>query len=58
MERLETMMRCKEEGFLTGVCYAPTLPFISDTEEEIDRMIKAAKDYGADYAFVGTLTLL
>jgi DNA repair photolyase len=57
MERLETMMRCKEEGFLTGVCYAPTLPFISDTEEEIDRMIKAAKDYGADYAFVGTLTL-
>jgi len=57
MERLETMMKCREEGFLAGVCYAPTLPFISDTEEEIDRMIKAAKDYGADYAFVGTLTL-
>jgi len=56
-ERLETMKKCKENGFLTGACYAPTLPFISDAEEELDRMIKAAKDYGANYVFVGTLTL-
>ena len=56
-ERLETMKKCKEEGVLTGVCYAPTLPFISDTEEELNRMIKTAKDYGANYVFVGTLTL-
>jgi DNA repair photolyase len=56
-ERLETMKKCKENGFLTGVCYAPTLPFISDTGEELDRMIKTAKDYGANYVFVGTLTL-
>jgi DNA repair photolyase len=51
------MKKCKEEGFLTGVCYAPTLPFISDTEEKLDRMIKTAKEYGAEYAFVGSLTL-
>jgi len=56
-ERLETMKKCKEEGFLTGVCYIPILPFISDTEEQLDKMIKTAKDYGADYVFVGTLTL-
>jgi DNA repair photolyase len=57
VERLETMRKCEEEGFLSGVCYAPTLPFISDTEDELDRMIKTAKDYGANYVFVGTLTL-
>jgi len=56
-ERLETMKKCKEEGFLTGVCYIPVLPFISDTEEQLDEMIKTAKDYGADYVLVGALTL-
>jgi DNA repair photolyase len=56
-ERLETMKKCREEGFLTGVCYIPVLPFISDTEEQLDEMIRIAKDYGADYVLVGTLTL-
>jgi DNA repair photolyase len=56
-ERLETMKKCREEGFLTGVCYIPVLPFISDTEEQLDKMIKTAKDYGADYVLVGALTL-
>jgi DNA repair photolyase len=56
-ERLETMEKCKEEGFLTGVCYIPVLPFISDTDEQLDKMIKTAKDYGADYVIVGALTL-
>jgi len=56
-ERLETMKKCREEGFLTGVCYILTLPFISDAEEQLDEMIKTAKDYGADYVLVGALTL-
>jgi DNA repair photolyase len=56
-ERLETMKKCREEGFFTGVCYIPVLPFISDTEEKLDEMIKAAKEYGASYVFVGALTL-
>ena len=56
-ERLETMKKCGEEGFFTGVCYIPVLPFISDTEEKLDEMIKTAKECGANYVFVGTLTL-
>jgi DNA repair photolyase len=56
-ERLETMKKCREEGFLTGVCYIPVLPLISDTEERLDEMIKVAKDHGADYVLVGALTL-
>jgi DNA repair photolyase len=56
-ERLETMKKCTEEGFLTGVCFIPVLPFLSDTEDQLDTMIKTAKDYGAQFCFVGSLTL-
>jgi DNA repair photolyase len=56
-ERLETMKKCREEGLLAGVCYIPVLPFLSDTEEQLDMMIRTAKDYGADYVLVGALTL-
>lgn len=57
MERLKTMQICKEKGFLTGISYIPTLPFISDTYDELDNMVKTAKNYGADFIFVGALTL-
>ena len=35
----------------------PVLPFISDTEEEIDSMVKTAKNYGAHYILSTGLTL-
>jgi DNA repair photolyase len=57
LERLETMKECKDHGFMVGVNFIPVLPFISDTEEQLDMMIKAAKDHCADYVFVGGLTL-
>ena len=56
-QRLETMRKCKEQGFLVGVNYIPVLPFLSDSDSQLDKMIKTAKDYGADFAFVGALTL-
>lgn len=55
--RLETMKKCKEKGFFTGIAFIPVLPFLSDSEKDIDEMIKTAKDYGVDYVFVGALTL-
>jgi DNA repair photolyase len=57
IERLETMQKCKEEGFLTGICFIPVLPYLSDSEEQLDEMIKTARDYGADFVLVGALTL-
>ncbi len=57
MERLETMKRCKDEGFFTGVSFIPVLPFLSDSEEQIEETIRTVKDYGADFIFVGALTL-
>lgn len=56
-ERLEAMKRCKEAQLFAGVSYIPLLPYISDSEEKLDEMIRTAKDYGADFVFVGTLTL-
>jgi len=57
IERLETMRKCKEEDFLTGVCLIPILPFLSDSEEQLEETIRTVKEYGADFIFVGGLTL-
>jgi DNA repair photolyase len=56
-ERLETMQKCRERGFLTGACHIPVLPHLSDSEEQLDEMIRTAKDHGADFVLVGALTL-
>ena len=56
-ERLETMQKFKEEGFLVGVNLMPLLPFLSDSEEELDKMIGTMKEYGADFILVAGLTL-
>lgn len=56
-DRLEIVRRCKEAGFLVGANFIPVLPFLSDSDEQIGEMIKTAKDYGADFVFVGGLTL-
>jgi DNA repair photolyase len=57
VHRLETMQKCKSAGLRVGVNCIPALPFISDDEVQLDRMVEAAKDYGADYIFIGGLTL-
>ena len=56
-DRLETMRRCREEGFLVGAILMPLLPFLSDSEEHLDYMIKNAKEYGADFVMAAGLTL-
>jgi len=57
IKRLETLKKCKEEGLFVGVNIIPVLPFISDSEEELDSMIRLSKEFGADFVFVGGLTL-
>lgn len=57
LQRLELVKRLKKEGFFTGVNAIPLLPYISDTEEELEKIIAAAKEYGADYILTGGLTL-
>ena len=35
----------------------PLLPFITDTDEEIEKIVVAAKQYGASYILIAGLTL-
>jgi DNA repair photolyase len=56
-ERLDALRRCKEDGFLVGVNFIPVLPFISDTDEQLEDMVKTVSEYGAMFAFLGGLTL-
>ena len=56
-EGLESLLKCREEGFQAGVCYIPILPYLSDGNEQLEEMIVTARDYGADYCIVGALTL-
>lgn len=57
MQRLELIKEMKQQGFLAGVNAIPLLPFISDTEQEMEKIIKASKEAGADYILTGGLTL-
>ncbi len=57
IERLETMKKFSDAGFKTGIINMPALPFISDSENEIETMVKNAKNYGADYVLYAGLTL-
>jgi len=56
-ERFKIVEQLKQEGFLAGVNAIPVLPFISDTEEELEKTIVAAKQAGPDYILIGGLTL-
>jgi DNA repair photolyase len=57
IERLKILQHLKQQGFLCGVNAIPILPFISDTEAELETIISSAKGHGADYILVGGLTL-
>ena len=57
IERLQLVRQLKQEGFLVGVNAMPLLPFISDTPEELEKIIAAAKEHEADYILPASLTL-
>ena len=56
-ERFEALRHCSKKGFLTGANLIPLLPFLSDTEEEMEKMIAEAKNHGARFILAGALTL-
>jgi DNA repair photolyase len=56
-KRWETATELKHHGFRVGVLMMPILPFITDTEENIDGVIRMAVETGIDYFFYGMLHL-
>ena len=56
-KRLATLKLCSDNGFLCGVNAMPLLPYISDTNEEVEKIVAAAKQYGGHYVLAAGLTL-
>ncbi|MFH1826250.1 MAG: radical SAM protein [bacterium] len=56
-KRLEALKKCHEAGLYTGAFFMPVLPFITDTEAELENMFKVVEQQGADCVLVGGLTL-
>jgi DNA repair photolyase len=56
-ERLELLAECKRQGFLAGVNAIPLLPYISDTEENLEKIISQSAMHQADFLLAGSLCL-
>ncbi|MFC1571461.1 radical SAM protein [Candidatus Margulisiibacteriota bacterium] len=56
-KRLDALAKCSKAGLKTGAFFMPVLPYITDSEEELDKMFKTVKECGADCVLVGGLTL-
>jgi DNA repair photolyase len=57
LERLNTIQHLRSQGFLAGVNAIPLLPFISDTDEQLEEIISASKSHSASFILTGSLTL-
>lgn len=48
-KRLEAIKILNDNGIFTGIMMNPVLPFITDKEEDIKRLVKLASEYGASF---------
>jgi DNA repair photolyase len=56
-KRLELVRQLRSMGFLAGVNAIPLLPYISDTDDELERIFSACSASNAEYILAGSLTL-
>lgn len=55
-QRLEAMRTCAAAGLMIGMSCIPVLPYISDSNECLEGMVKEAKCATAAYVLIGGLT--
>ena len=56
-ERLLFLRELRHQGFFVGMNCMPLLPMITDTDDSLAELVKAAKEYEIDYLLAGSLTL-
>lgn len=57
-KRLEAMKKLSNQGIFVGTLLTPTIPFITDTKENIRKIIKLSYENGAKFVFsMGGVTL-
>ena len=55
--RFKAMEKIASHGILTGTAFMPILPFISDSETNIEAVVRMTKDHGGSFVLAGNLTL-
>jgi len=55
--RLHALKKFREEGIPSGVYITPVIPFIGDTEENLNRIYGQLKSYNSEFVITGGLTL-
>jgi DNA repair photolyase len=56
--RLEAVKKLREAGISVGVNAMPILPRLTDRDEDLDRLVCAARDAGAEWIAGGVLFLM
>lgn len=56
-KRMEAMRTISDSGVLTGVTYMPIIPYITDSEEQLDDTIRVSKEHGARYLLAASMTM-
>lgn len=57
LQRLRALRRLADAGINVGVSIAPVLPGLSDKPEQLEAVVRAARDAGAQFLWCGTLRL-
>jgi DNA repair photolyase len=55
--RFEALKKLSERGILVGVAFMPILPFIYDSDENLEAVVKATAENGGKFVLAGGLTL-
>jgi DNA repair photolyase len=55
--RLKAMAKFAAAGIMAGIAYMPILPFIADSDEDLELVVKNTRDYGGKFVLAGGLTL-
>jgi len=56
-ERFEAIKKLRSEGVHSGIYFYPTLPFIGDTDENMNAIYKTAKEVDTEFIYCWGLTL-
>jgi DNA repair photolyase len=55
--RFKAMGEIASQGILSGTAFMPILPYISDSEADLEAVVKMTKDSGGSFVLAGGLTL-
>jgi len=55
--RFKALERIASQGILTGMAFMPILPFISDSDTDLETVVKITSDCGGKFVLAGGLTL-